>query len=396
MRLEALLAPWTPEAFLGQVRELRPMALPRRDLPLPVGLDDLDALLADRTLAFPSARVLGPGGTLDPATYSHPSLPWGPSALHHVLRPEAVVALMRQGASLAFDRLDRQLAAVRPLRLAVARWLCAETSVNAYLSPPGGSAFPPHWDTQDVFVLQTAGTKRWWVYAPQRPLPLRVDACPPGGLSEPGELLLDVVLEPGDALYVPRGFVHHALAGDTASLHLSVSVTPLTTADLLGALGAGTVPELAAARRALPATWSPRLEALDPDAHALLRAGHDEAQVLEAWGGLLDRVVLHSPPGAMGWLRHVAAPPAAIQAEQRVVAMPQLARLSTVAQGVSLVVPGRTLLLPDYAAPALSALLQPDTPVGAGSLPGLSEEEALELVTHLLDEGVLGVVQSVG
>ncbi len=43
-----------------------------------------------------------------------------------------------------------------------------------------------------------------------------------------GPAALDVVLAPGDALYLPRGWLHSAPAQDASSLHLTVGIRALT------------------------------------------------------------------------------------------------------------------------------------------------------------------------
>ncbi len=52
----------------------------------------------------------------------------------------------------------------------------------------------------------------------------------PGRASPP---LIDTVLEPGDALYLPRGTVHSAQALGETSIHLTIGVHPLTRYDLV-------------------------------------------------------------------------------------------------------------------------------------------------------------------
>ena len=43
---------------------------------------------------------------------------------------------------------------------------------NAYITPPSNRGFDPHYDVHDVFVLQTAGQKRWVVHEPVLDHPL--------------------------------------------------------------------------------------------------------------------------------------------------------------------------------------------------------------------------------
>ena len=88
---------------------------------------------------------------------------------------------------------------------------------NTYLTPPGTQTVPAHADDRDVLILQVVGEKHWTVY--QRiPIPYpypheQVGKDP--SLPVPqhvldGPVLLDVILKPGDVLYMPRGYVHEA------------------------------------------------------------------------------------------------------------------------------------------------------------------------------------------
>ena len=77
-------------------------------------------------------------------------------------------------------------------------------------APEQGSV-GPHIDEYDVFLLQALGTRRW-LYTETRPS--RVDLIPNLELAilsefEPDN---DVVLNPGDLLYLPPGCAHHGIA----------------------------------------------------------------------------------------------------------------------------------------------------------------------------------------
>ena len=102
---------------------------------------------------------------------------------------------------------------------------------NAYLTPPGAQGFSPHWDDIDAFVLQVEGAKRWRLYAPTDPrhvLPRH--SSRDFARAELGECVLDVVLRPGDLLYMPRGTVHEAQSlPDAHSLHLTLSANQQRT-----------------------------------------------------------------------------------------------------------------------------------------------------------------------
>ena len=81
--------------------------------------------------------------------------------------------------------------------------------IYRYLTPAGTQGFAPHYDDIEAFVLQLEGKKRWRVYKPLSPGETLPRYSSPNYdqsiLSEP---IIDVVLEPGDLLYFPRGYVH--------------------------------------------------------------------------------------------------------------------------------------------------------------------------------------------
>ncbi|KAL3775595.1 hypothetical protein ACHAW5_003498 [Stephanodiscus triporus] len=109
---------------------------------------------------------------------------------------------------------------------------------NAYLTPLHSQGFAPHYDDVDVFILQLEGYKRWRVYAPmnkRETLPRISSRDYTEKEMEDEELLMDVILGPGDVLYLPRGWIHQAetvsrpssssskIKGDRHSLHLTIS-----------------------------------------------------------------------------------------------------------------------------------------------------------------------------
>lgn len=100
---------------------------------------------------------------------------------------------------------------------------------NAYLTPSGTQGFAPHFDDIDAFVVQIHGSKRWRVYKPamggfdELPRTSSVDFTADDMKDK--ALALDVTLNPGDVLYMPRGAIHEARAvEDAPSLHITLSV----------------------------------------------------------------------------------------------------------------------------------------------------------------------------
>ncbi|CAF0809249.1 unnamed protein product, partial [Didymodactylos carnosus] len=106
-------------------------------------------------------------------------------------------------------------------------YFCSLVGANVYLTPPGSAGFAPHYDDIDAFILQLEGKKHWKVYAPLSPdevLPLHSSGDLDKTMLLNVDPVVDTVLEKGDLLYMPRGFIHQAnTLDDMHSLHLTVS-----------------------------------------------------------------------------------------------------------------------------------------------------------------------------
>lgn len=107
---------------------------------------------------------------------------------------------------------------------------------NMYLTPPGTQGFAPHYDDVEVFILQLEGKKRWRVYKPKSDKEtLPKFSSRNFEQNEIGKPMMDMVLQPGDLLYMPRGTIHQGnCLEDAHSLHITVSCHQLNTfGDLL-------------------------------------------------------------------------------------------------------------------------------------------------------------------
>ncbi len=82
-----------------------------------------------------------------------------------------------------------------------------------------GGGVGPHIDNYDVFILQGSGRRRWLVGDIGHYTPRDGDVTTP--LIDDFEPIIDVLLEPGDMLYIPPGFPHR---GETLETALSYSM----------------------------------------------------------------------------------------------------------------------------------------------------------------------------
>lgn len=101
---------------------------------------------------------------------------------------------------------------------------------NTYLTPPNSQAMNPHADDREVFVVQLYGSKEWEVFR-EVPVdfPYPHEQVGKNGLAVPshvleGEPAISATLEPGDVLYIPRGYVHQARCTESPSFHVTIAL----------------------------------------------------------------------------------------------------------------------------------------------------------------------------
>jgi len=186
------------------------------------------------------------------------------------LSPEEAATAFEAGATLCASSIADDPRLDGFLRGFAAEVLSAgELGFNAYLSPDG-QGFELHLDDHPVWILQVEGRKRWW-YSPR---PGVADApatvtFPPGvpavraswgdPIRRPAdESLAQVVLEPGDVLYMPQGTWHRAAAVGR-SLALTLATSRSSCVELVQQAVVARLARRPEARRNLPGFWSARL-----------------------------------------------------------------------------------------------------------------------------------------
>lgn len=93
---------------------------------------------------------------------------------------------------------------------------------NVYITPPESQGLAPHCDDVEIFVLQLEGKKAWKLYKPM--VELSRDYTQDLLQESIGEPMMEVLLEPGDMLYFPRGVIHQCKTeGSGHSTHISIS-----------------------------------------------------------------------------------------------------------------------------------------------------------------------------
>jgi ribosomal protein L16 Arg81 hydroxylase len=384
-----------PDLFAAQHWASRPLLTAAAgDFGDLLSLAAVDELLSTRGLRTPFLRVAKDGKVVEASRFTRGG---GAGAeIGDQLADDRLAELFVDGSTQVLQGLHRTWPPLVEFGTRLATELGHPVQINAYVTPPQNKGFSPHFDVHDVFVLQVAGEKRWTIHEPVYEAPLRDQewnryrgAVQRRATEEPA---IDAVLRPGDALYLPRGWLHSAEALGDTSVHLTVGVHPVTRYALVEALTA-----LAAEEPELRASLPLGVDVADPD-----QLGPDLVATIEAltgWLGKADpaavagrvrrRVWTATRPEPVGPLVQAAAARSVTDATAVRVRGGLRHRLRPVEGGtVVLDLPDRTLSLPAATGDALRALLSGQV-LTAGGLPGLDPADGRTLVARLLRESVV-------
>ncbi len=321
-----------------------------RDFTDLLDLDAVDELLSRRGVRTPFLRV-AKGGVIRPATSYTRGGGAGADVADQVA-DDKILDLFADGNTLVLQGLHRLWPPLIDFAAALRAEITHPIQVNAYLTPRSSQGFAHHYDVHDVFVLQVAGAKRWQIHPPVLTDPLRTqpwtDRKQTVEQASAQDPLIDTVLQPGDALYLPRGYVHGAQALDGVSAHLTIGVHSVTRYAIVEALMAQA--------------------ATDPDLRRSLPLGID----LSEPGGALADEVRGAVAALTSWLEHSEVGPAGDRLRRQVWGQTRPAPVSPIRTAVALTA------LDDQSVIALRPYLELHWQAGDNGL-------RLETATHVLD-----------
>lgn len=242
-----LISPLDPQEFFSKYWERTPLVLNNRQAKGYEGLislKDVDFLLSSlsSSIAFynpcPLVKFINNKKILRLENYLNTQTGY--------LDMKKIFAGFKDGNTILLNSLQLRCEPARKLTSALEDVFGHPVSAAMFLTPANSQGSGPHHDPQDVFILQLEGEKLWKVYNERVEFPIaEVASSFQGTLTSP---LHEVHLNPGDLLYIPRGYYHEARTENKYSLHLTVAIRSFTWLDLIQKM-AYKIPSL---RRALP------------------------------------------------------------------------------------------------------------------------------------------------
>ena len=144
---------------------------------------------------------------------------------------------LAQGATLVCNKVDRLTPAMSSFAGILEEKLECKVQANLYCSWRERKAFDSHFDKHGVWAIQVEGTKRWLVYEGRLENPIHHESSPMFDKEfhhkSRGKVLMDIVMNPGDLLYIPHGQYHDALAMSGGTIHLTYGTYPVIGMDML-------------------------------------------------------------------------------------------------------------------------------------------------------------------
>jgi ribosomal protein L16 Arg81 hydroxylase len=158
-----------------------------------------------------------------------------------------------QGNTLILHRLNQYWQAIATLCRSLESFFTHPVGANLFVTRKQSDVYSPHFDTDEIFVLQLEGGKLWHIYnstpldVPDPDYDLLVNKTLPPPEQE-------IYLEAGDMLYLPAGCIHGVKTVGESSVHLAIGIQTFTWADLLknAVSSAKAIPVFS---EALPVDW---------------------------------------------------------------------------------------------------------------------------------------------
>ncbi len=228
---DKIIAPYSIDDFFETYHEKDILHVKRnderyyQDILTPLEISDY---LERQDIFYPSVRIVKNGKEIPNGEYTLKSTPIGHHRKDGIINTEKAFAHFNNGATFVIQAGQRYFNNLAHCSLELSQKFNSPVQANLYITPNKSQGFNPHWDTHDVFVLQISGTKTWHLYGFEKELPTKNQSFVSKDYKK--EPIQTIQLSPGDFLYVPRGYVHDAMADDGISSHITIGVLSFTWA----------------------------------------------------------------------------------------------------------------------------------------------------------------------
>lgn len=231
--IEQIIAPNSLADFFDKIHEKDILHVKRNDqhyYDTILTSQQLSDFLDRQDIFYPSLRIVKEGKELSSSGYTKKGVPIGHHKKDGIIDTDKMFSLFNQGSTLVVQAGQRYFDNLSKCCMQLSDLFSSPVQANLYITPNKSQGFNPHWDTHDVFVLQISGTKTWQLYDFEMELPTKSHKFISKNYTKKPKKSLQLL--PGDFLYVPRGYVHDAMADDGISAHITIGILSYTWARL--------------------------------------------------------------------------------------------------------------------------------------------------------------------
>ncbi len=387
--LTRIVAPHSPEEFLSDYYEKKPLLIHRDDEAYFADLlsfDEIDRVLTTLSLHYPDVDMTNANHQMKVGDFTYPS---------GLVNAAKLYQEFADGGTVVLPSLDAIVPELAQLCRAMEAEMSARFQTNIYMTPgKQAQGFVSHFDSHDVFVLQVTGSKHWRVYDTPVELPYRGMAFDPEE-TKPAEVTMEFDLGPGDILYLPRGVMHDAVTNEGGSLHITLGLLHTSWTDFLVEALARVGLQDPSFRKALPAGFAredfDRAEA-KVAFEALMQRFTEKASFEETFDHFAGDLVSTRHSLLRGQMEQIMKLDT-LSMESRMSARPNLLfQLEEGEEQVQVSCQGTVLTLPGHAAAPLRFAIE-TRDYAVKDLPGdLDDAGKKVLITRLVREGMVRFV----
>ncbi|STR44770.1 JmjC domain-containing protein [Iodobacter fluviatilis] len=310
-----------------------------------------------------------------------------------------LVSALRDGATAKIEQMETIHPNVSLFCLGLERGLCAKTSAKIFITPKGNAGYPPHLDSTDVLVIQLSGRKCWSIFE-------KIVESPISGMSrlmteqEAKAHSVDIMMSPGDVLFVSGGVGHKAACNEDHSMHISIGIEHLTVYDILKHRLHELAIQLPELRKKINTEDPSTVQELIAGLNTFNIKAFDDRSPLAAISHVRRVIASTRPYHKDDSLASILTPPV-VDKSSIISAVPwrntevvdsatriQVYATGTVGNQTPLSAP--SLNLPASAKPEVEALLKTQTPISLANLPGSLDIESRVLIAKsLLQMGLI-------
>jgi lysine-specific demethylase/histidyl-hydroxylase NO66 len=351
-------------------------------------LEAISSFLDRTDIRLPDVRLVQEGREFPLESYTR-ELRVGSYVSHDWVDKERMFQAYKEGATIVLQVLRHNLPSFGTSINSLERLFGCTVNASCFITPSGSQGFSPHYDTYSSFAVQLVGEKRWKFYGNAPLLPIGEDQVEEDWESvQPTE---EIILRPGDVLYVPRRHYHSACATEAASVHMSIA---LLSADWIHIMRASLA----------NLTLDPRLRVSPPSMRLPSRGDESTLEIerivcsqLDLSAGLKsisDDVFFHHVDTRSGRLLDLLE-----LSRNDVIESYQLQpvpyRLTLQDEHALLQFANKELRFPDHVYPVLTAICSFNSSFGVNSLPETHDEDSMLLLLRTLtEEGFLRIART--